>query len=77
MPATNSYFTSPATGRLYFINERGLATVVHEEEPEPIMCECELDWNCSLHQGQYTALERQNDAWACQQTEIDVRNGWL
>lgn len=34
-------------------------------------CECELDWNCHLHAGQYTALERQNDEWASIQTAID------
>lgn len=33
-------------------------------DPGPQMCECEIDWNCPLHQGQYTWLERQNDYWA-------------
>lgn len=45
-------------------------------EDEPFqMCECELDWNCPLHQGGPTAIERMNDAWASEQTEIDRRYG--
>lgn len=39
------------------------------------VCECELDWNCPLHQGGPTAIERINDAWASEQTEIDRQNG--
>lgn len=38
-------------------------------------CECELDWNCHLHRGGYTALERQNDAWASRDSD-DERYLW-
>lgn len=31
---------------------------------DPDVCECELDWRCGLHRGQYTPLELMNDEWA-------------
>jgi hypothetical protein len=34
-------------------------------------CECELDWNCGLHQGGPTAIERQMDEWASR--DVDPR----
>jgi hypothetical protein len=54
MPATNSYFTSPATGRHYWITDSGVAILVsmlHAEEEQYVGCECEQDWNCGLHGG--------------------------
>ncbi len=42
---------------------------------EDVGCECELDWRCHLHKGQFTPLELMNDEWAREQTEIDERNG--
>jgi hypothetical protein len=53
----------------------GMCLTCHGEniapEPEPdeqtyedLGCECEIDWNCGLHQGGYTHLERQMDEWA-------------
>jgi hypothetical protein len=44
----NTYFTSPATGRDYYIDTEGLA---QEIQPEYIGCECEQDWNCPHHGG--------------------------
>lgn len=41
-------------------------SLVWAEEDYPGGCECELDFNCYLHQGQYTALERKMDEWAKQ-----------
>lgn len=46
-----------------------------EQEYDERHCECEIDWNCPLHQGGPTAIERQNDAWASEQTEIDRTHG--
>lgn len=50
--------------------QAGLDEIDDEEGPESLGCECEIDWNCHLHKGRYTALELQNDAWA---TEQDFR----
>ena len=44
----SAFYTSPATGRTYWIDANGLAT--EEQEPE-YGCECEQDWNCGLHGG--------------------------
>lgn len=30
----------------------------------PEVCECEWDWRCGLHAGQYTPQELSNDEWA-------------
>lgn len=57
----NTIFTSPATGRTYWIDAKGLATPVQDEEPEYIGCECEIDWRCPLHAGQPTWLETRFD----------------
>ena len=40
-------------------------------------CECELDWRCPLHKGQYTPIELIMDAWASEQTAMDRQGGWL
>lgn len=41
------------------------------------MCECELDWRCPLHAGQFTPLELTNHEWASVQTELDRQGGWF
>lgn len=40
-------FQSPATGRWYWIDAKGIATPEVREDYE--MCECEMDWNCPMH----------------------------
>lgn len=52
-----------------------LSEVEIEEQAASQGCECELDWNCPLHQGGPTPIERINDAWASEQTEIDRQHG--
>lgn len=49
-PARNASFTSPATGIIYWIDEKGLATEEAQYD-EVFGCECEQDWNCPLHGG--------------------------
>lgn len=41
---------------------------------EPEYCECELDFRCGLHEGQYTPLEMMNHDWASQQTTLDAQH---
>lgn len=54
-----------------------VADMLYEAERGPLMCECELDWNCPLHQDQmYTAQERINDRYASEQTALDARYGF-
>lgn len=78
MPAANSFFTSPATGRFYWINEKGVATLADaDEQDEYIGCECEIDWRCPHHAGQPTWLETRYDDLAAAEAEYEVRNGWL
>lgn len=76
----NTFIISDRTGINYWIDQFGKATPVEpdqEDEPPFQMCECELDWNCPLHQGMYTAIERINDERASRQTDIDNnRWGW-
>ena len=49
---TNTTFTSK-TGRTYWIDENGKATLFVEAQSEDddqyAGCECEQDWNCGLH----------------------------
>jgi hypothetical protein len=47
------------------------------EAPESQGCECEIDWRCPLHQGQFTPEELMLDWWASEQDEADRRGGWL
>lgn len=76
MTRRNTYFISPATGLGYWIDATtGLATLDTDEGQGDHGCECEIDWNCSLHAGSFTALERRNDHFASIQTEIDARYG--
>ena len=46
----------------------------HDEQP--IGCECELDWNCGLHQGSFTAIERDNNRKASEQSDLDRQGGF-
>jgi hypothetical protein len=55
----NSYHTSFATGRTYWVDGKGLATEVtaqdaadyQDEQDNDYGCECEQDWNCGRHGG--------------------------
>ena len=40
-----------------------------EYDEYDMVCECELDWRCGLHAGQYTPLELMNDDWAKQEND--------
>lgn len=66
----NTFFVSEKTGIRYWVDQDGKATPVEQEQEDPtLMCECEIDWNCPLHQGQYTAIERMNDEWASRERD--------
>lgn len=44
-------FTSSATGLTYFIDADGKAWLERDDVDEFTQgCECEMDWNCPLHQ---------------------------
>lgn len=58
----DTVFTSK-TGRVYEIDANGRALPLTFDD-SPTGCECEIDWNCPLHRGGYTALELRNDEWA-------------
>ena len=72
----NTKFVSPSTGITYVIDLDGRATMYDDRGTyEPQGCECELDWNCPLHRGAYTAIERRNDEWASRETALDAEWG--
>lgn len=51
MPAArNTNITSSSTGITYFIDAKGLAHEIFEDD-DYVGCECEQDWNCGLHGG--------------------------
>ena len=50
IPTRETVFVSPSTGRTYWIDANGIATELQEEHEDWFGCECEIDWNCPMHQ---------------------------
>lgn len=58
----DTMFVSPATGRTYWIDDKGKAREMRDEDEEQELgCECEIDWRCPHHAGQPTFLETRYD----------------
>jgi hypothetical protein len=57
---SNSNSTSTVTSSI-----AGLPGDEYWDDVEIVQCECELDWNCGLHESRlYTAIELINDEWS-------------